>query len=189
MKDRPSAGSRRGYNNDRSDHNSDREGNWNHNKQRAAGRNHTRSLADKTNSRVDRWASNESRADRPSPSFNRSGSFPTQNGHLNPDINNHGNLAYDMHPKSSGFHNATSSNGPSISPMMMIYPYDQYRGYGMSPDQLEFGSLGQAGQASTSMENEIATDQSFRNFEEQMYHSRHAQWTSPDQQSSPQVQR
>ncbi|CAM8901899.1 unnamed protein product [Rhodiola kirilowii] len=190
VRERPSSGSRRGYNNDRSEHNGDREGNWNHNKPRAAGRNHTRNLAEKPSSRLDRWAVNESRPDRSLASYGRSDSYQSQNGRVDPEASGHGNVAYGMYPKSSGFHNAVSSNGPSMSPMMMIYPYDHYRGYGLSADQLEFGSLGQV---TTPGENEmgrlVETDQSFGNFEEQIYHTSHGQWASSDQPSSPQLQR
>uniref|UniRef100_A0A7N0VM67 Polymerase nucleotidyl transferase domain-containing protein n=1 Tax=Kalanchoe fedtschenkoi TaxID=63787 RepID=A0A7N0VM67_KALFE len=193
VRERPSSGSRKGYNNDRNDHNSEREGRWNHNKLRATGRNHTRSLAEKASSRLDRCAINESRADRSSSSsYSKLDSYQSQNGRSNPELGGQGNVAYGAYPKSSGFQNAVSSNGPSMPPMMMLYPYDHYRGYGLSADQLEFGSLGQVGQGGTSGANALARlveDQSCGVFEEQIYHSSHAQWASPDQPSSPQLKR
>uniref|UniRef100_A0A7N0T4J0 Polymerase nucleotidyl transferase domain-containing protein n=1 Tax=Kalanchoe fedtschenkoi TaxID=63787 RepID=A0A7N0T4J0_KALFE len=191
-RERPSSGSRKGYNSDRSDHNSDREANWNHNKLRAAGRNHTRSQGEKASTRLDRWAISESRAERSSSSYSRSESYQSPTGRSNPELSGHGNVEYGMYPK-SGFHNALSPNGASMSPMMMLYPYDNYRGYGLSADQLEFGTLGQVRQVGSSGANEMArlveAAQSSGVFEEQIYHSSHAQWASPDQPSSPQLPR
>ncbi|KAL8028110.1 hypothetical protein ABFX02_14G138200 [Erythranthe guttata] len=151
VRDRHASGTRRGnYNHERTDNYSDREGNWNANsKQRTAARsyNSRSSQTDKSNSRADRASSSESRTDR---SY-RQESIPSYQSHnspssSNPSQNGPQNVAYSMYPFAATNPGGVS-NGPSVPPVMMFYPFDHNNAanYGSQSDQLEFGSLGQAG--------------------------------------------
>nr|XP_008376110.2 uncharacterized protein LOC103439336 isoform X2 [Malus domestica] len=194
VRDRPSNTRRGNYNYDRNDHHGDREGNWNTNsKSRASGRNHSRGQAEKQNSRVDRLAASESRAER-SWSSNRQDSLPSyqsQNGPIRANTAQSGstNLAYGMYPVPAMNPGGVSSNGPSMPPVVMLYPYDHNAGYGPPTDQLEFGSLGPVGFSGL---NEAQLNEGSRMngvFDEQRFHGGSTQRSSPDQPSSPHLQR
>lgn len=170
------------HNYNRSDHHGDREVSWNNNSRaRAAGRGNNRSHAEKSNTRPDRLAG-ESQAERTWGSH-RHDMFPScqsQNGSSN--------VAYGMYPLPS-LNPGVSSNGPTIPSVVMLYPYDHNTGYG-SAEHLGFGSprpVGFSGVNETLHLNERS--QSGGGFGDQRFHGSFAQWPSPDQPSSPHVQR
>ncbi|KAI8022106.1 Poly(A) RNA polymerase cid14 [Camellia lanceoleosa] len=188
-RDRHSSSAKKGnYNHDRSDNHGDREGNWNTNsKSRAAGRNHSRNQTEKSNSRLDRLAASESRAGRswrhdPVPSYQ------SQNGPLRSNSSQSGppNLAYGMYPLSAMNPNGVSSNGPTVPPVVMLYPFEHNASYGSHGEQLEFGSLGPVGFSSMNEQQQLSEGSRSREaFEEQRFHGGSMQRTSPDQPSSP----
>ncbi|KAJ9171501.1 hypothetical protein P3X46_014860 [Hevea brasiliensis] len=194
-RDRHSTNNRKGnYSYDRSDHHGEREGNWNVNsKPRASGRSHSRSQAEKSSSRLDRLTANESRTDRTWGSH-RHDTFPSyqsQNGPIrsNSSQSSSANLAYGMYPLQS-MNPGVSTNGPTFPPVVMLYPYDHSAGFGSPAEQLEFGSLGPVGYSAV---NEVPHlnegSRTSRGFEEQRFHGSSAQRSSPDQPSSPHLQR
>ncbi|XP_062000926.1 uncharacterized protein LOC133718129 isoform X1 [Rosa rugosa] len=197
VRDRHTSSARRGsYNYDRNDHHGDREGNWNANsKSRASARNHSRSQAEKSNSRVDRMAASESRAERPW-SSHRHDSFPSyqsQNGPIRSSTTQSvsTNVAYGMYPLPGMNPGGVSSNGPTIPPLVMLYPYDHNAGYGPPPaEQLEFGSLGPVGFSGLNEVSQLNEGSRMGGvFEEQRFHGGSTQRSSPDQPSSPHIQR
>ncbi|CAI9781517.1 unnamed protein product [Fraxinus pennsylvanica] len=128
VRERHSSGTRRGnYNYDRNNSYGDREANSNANsKSRAASRSHNRSQTDKSNSRMDRVASSENRAERtwsvPS--------YQSQNGPLHLNSSQNGpNMAHGIHSFPAMNPSGVSSNGPSIPPVMMLYPFDHNANY------------------------------------------------------------
>lgn len=195
VRDRHTSSARRGsYNYDRNDHHGDREGNWNANsKSRASGRNHNRSQAEKPNSRVDRLAASESRAERPW-NTHRHDSFPSyqsQNGPIRSSTTQSGsaNVAYYSVPGMNP--SGVSSNGPTMPSLVMLYPYDHNAGYGPPPaEQLEFGSLGPVGFSGLNEVSQFNEGSRMGGiFEEQRFHGGSTQRSSPDQPSSPHIQR
>lgn len=196
VRERHSTSTRRGnYNYDRNDHHGDREGNWNANpKSRPSGRSHGRSQGDKPNARLDRLTPNESRSERPWVSH-RHDSFPayqSQNGPIrsNSTQSASANVPYSMYPLPAMNHSGASSNGPNMPPVVMFYPYDHNAGYGTPAEQLEFGSLGPMGFSSLSEVSQLNDSSRISmDFEEQRFHSSSAQQSSPDQPSSPHIQR
>ncbi|XP_062154987.1 uncharacterized protein LOC133863032 isoform X5 [Alnus glutinosa] len=187
--DRHSTSARRGnYSYDRSDHHGDREGNWNTNsRSRAAGRRQ----AEKPNSRSDRLAASENRTDRPW-SSHRNDSIPSQqsqNGPVrsNPMQSGPANVTYGMYPLPAMNPSGVSSNGPTIPPVVMVYPYDHNTGYAPHAEQLEFGSLGPVGFSGV---NEVSQlNEGSRSSGAFENHGVSAQRSSPDQPSSPHIQR
>ncbi|KAL2345897.1 hypothetical protein Fmac_007182 [Flemingia macrophylla] len=185
--DRHSSSTRRGnHNYDRSDQHGDREGNWNNNsKLRTSGRSHNRIQTEKSSSRQEKLATSESHPERPWGSH-RHDSFvahQNQNGpvRLNSSQNSPANVAYGMYPLPGMHSSGISSNGPTIPPVVMLYPYDH-----TSPaEQLEFGSLGPMGFPGV---NELLQlndgSQSGGAFEEQRFNVGSAQQSSSDQPSS-----
>ncbi|CAN4111467.1 unnamed protein product [Withania somnifera] len=195
VRDRHSSTRRGNYNYERNDNHSDREGNWNLNpKSRAAGRNYNRSQSEKSNSRVDRLASNDSRTDR-SWSSHRHDSIPSyvsQNGQLRGNSSHIGppNVAYGMYPLTAMNPSGATSNGPGGSPVVMFYPFDHNASYGSHGEQLEFGSLGPAGFSGANEQPLPGEGNRQRGaFEEQRFHAVTGQRSSPDQPSSPHHQR
>ncbi|KDP28501.1 hypothetical protein JCGZ_14272 [Jatropha curcas] len=196
VRDRHSTTSRKGnYSYDRSDHHGDREGNWNVNsKPRAAGRSHNRNQAEKSSSRHDRLAANESRTDRTWGSHRHDNfpSYQSQNSPIrsSPSQSGPANLAYGMYPLQSMSPSGVSSNGSTFPPVLMLYPYDHTAGFGSPAEQLEFGSLGPVGFSGV---NEVPhlneATRSSGAFEDQRFHHSSAQRSSPDQPSSPHLQR
>lgn len=194
-RDRHTTSARRGnYNYDRNDHHSDREGNWNNNsKSRAAGRSHShsRSQAEKPNSRSDRLAASESRTDRPW-SSHRHDSFPShqsQNGpvHSNSTQSSPANVTYMPYPLPAMNPSGVSSNGATMPPLVMVYPYDHNAGYGSHAEQLEFGSLGPVGFSGVNEVSQLNDgSRSSGAFE---IHGVPGQQSSPDQPSSPHLRR
>ncbi|VFQ82026.1 unnamed protein product [Cuscuta campestris] len=191
-RDRNSSGTRRGnYNSERND---DREGNWNL-KTRGAGRGgHNRNPSEKSNSRLDRWPSGESRLDRPWNSSYRTDSFhsfPSQNGPFHATNSNHSgasNIAYGMHPFSAAM--GGSTNGGPNGPVVMIYPsYDHHpANYGSQGEPLEFGSFGPVGFSGLNEQHLLGEGTRPRTaFEHGRFHGQ--QQSSPDQPSSPCHQR
>ncbi|KAK4411494.1 hypothetical protein Sango_0222400 [Sesamum angolense] len=193
-KERHSSGSRRGnYNHDRNDSFSDREGNWNANsKSRAAARSHNRSQTDKSNSRMDRFTHSESRSDRSWNSYRHDSlpSFRSQNGQLHSNSSQNGpqSVAYSMYPLAATNHNGVS-NGPSVPPVMMLYPFDHNATYGSRNEQLEFGSLGPVGFSGINDQSQLNDGIRARAFEEHRLHGSSGHRSSPDQPSSPHHQR
>ncbi|XP_042966086.1 uncharacterized protein LOC122299713 isoform X3 [Carya illinoinensis] len=190
--DRHSTSSRRGnYSYDRSDHHGDRERNWNiDSRSRAAGRSHGRSQAEKPNSRSNRLVASESRADR-SGGPHRHDSFPSyhsQNGSVRSNSMRTGpaNVAYGMHPIPSMNSSGVLSNGPTIPPLVMLYPYDHNTGYGSHTGQFECGSLGPVFSAVNEVSQLNEGGQCSGGFE---IHGVSAQRSSPDEPSSPHIQR
>ncbi|KAJ8440667.1 hypothetical protein Cgig2_031084 [Carnegiea gigantea] len=185
-----SSGTRRNsYNYDRSDH-ADREGNWNTVKARAAARNQNHNQVEK--SRVDRPAANENQAGRPWVRHEPLSSHQSQkNGPVQPSSSrgSSATMSYGMYPfpgmKSSGI----MSNGPTVPSVVMLYPYDHNSG-NVSPGELEFGSLGPVGLVGMNDASQPADGTRVRGpFVGQRHHGRSTQHSSPDQPSSPYVQR
>ncbi|XP_052306455.1 uncharacterized protein LOC7457392 isoform X3 [Populus trichocarpa] len=183
VRDRHATNMRKGnHNYNRSDHHGDREVSWNNNSRaRAAGRGNNRSHAEKSNTRPDRLAG-ESQAERTWGSH-RHDMFPScqsQNGSSN--------VAYGMYPLPS-LNPGVSSNGSTIPSVVMLYPYDHNTGYG-SAEHLELGFVGPVGFSGANETlhlNEVS--RSSGGFEDQRFHSSSAHQPSPDQPSSPHVQR
>lgn len=163
-------------------------------KSRAAGRNYNRSQSEKSNSRVDRLASSDSRADR-SWSSHRHDSIPSylsQNGPLPGNSSHSGppNAAYGMYPLTAMNPSGVTSNGPGGSPFVMLYPFDDNASYGSHGEQLEFGSLGPVGFSGVNEQPQPGEVSRQRGaFEEQRFHAVSGQRSSPDQPSSPHHQR
>ncbi|XVF73040.1 hypothetical protein PTKIN_Ptkin12aG0169500 [Pterospermum kingtungense] len=198
MRERHSANTRRGkYNNDRNDHHGDREGNWNVNsKSRAAGRSHSRNQNEKSRFTFDHLAAvaGENRAERPWGSH-RQDSFASYQSHNGPVCSNtsqssSGSMPYGMYPLPAMNHSRVSSNGPTIPSVVMLYPYDHNSGNGSPAEQLEFSSLGQVGFSGMNEVSQPSDGSSSGGvFEEQRFHGTSAQQSSPDQPSSPHLQR
>lgn len=192
VRDRHSSGARRNsYNYDRSDH-SDREGNWNAAKARAAGRSHNRTQAEKL--RVDRLATNESRADRPWSTYRHDHipSYQAQNGPSRPSSSQSSsvNVAYGMYPLPGMNPGGVTSDGPTVPSVVMVYPYDHNSGYVSPGEQLEFGSLGPMSVVGTNDASQpIDGTRLRRAFEDQRFPGSSPQQSSPDQPSSPHFQR
>ncbi|KAJ8748509.1 hypothetical protein K2173_003407 [Erythroxylum novogranatense] len=194
VRDRHSTGTRKGnYNYERSDHHGDREGNWN-SKSRGTGRNHSHSQADKSSSRADRLGASENRADR-SWSSNRHDTFhsyQSQNVPLCSNVSQSSstNVSYGMYPIPSINPGGVSANGPNIPSVVMLYPCDHNSGYSSGAEQLEFGSLGPMG---FSVVNEVShfseSSRSSPGFEDPRFNGSTVRRSSPDQPSSPQLQR
>ncbi|KAL5796030.1 hypothetical protein ACOSQ2_000850 [Xanthoceras sorbifolium] len=194
-RDRHSTNTRRGnYSHDRVDHHGDREGNWNVNsKSRASGRMHNRNQADKSNSRLDRMAGSENRADRPWGSHRHDTypSYQSQNGPIRSSSTQSGsaNVAYGMYPLPAMNPSGVSSNGPTMPSVVMLYPYDHNAAYGSPSEQLEFGSLGPVGFTGVNEVSQLSEgSRSGGTFDEQRFHGTSTQRSSPDQ-PSPRVQR
>lgn len=193
-RDRHSTSSRRAnYSHDRSEHHSEREGNWNINpKSRASGR-HNRNQVEKSSSRPDRLAASENRAERPW-SSQRHDTFPpyhSQNGPFHSSSTQSGspNVAYGMYPLSAMNPSGASSNGATIPPVVMLYPYDHNAAYASPTEQLEFGSLGPMGFSGVNEVSQLSEgSRSSGTVEEQRYHGTSGQQSSPDH-PSPHVQR
>ncbi|KAL0428750.1 UNVERIFIED_CONTAM: hypothetical protein Sradi_0501000 [Sesamum radiatum] len=163
-----------GINHDRNDSFSDREGNWNPNpKSRAAARSHNRSQTDKSNSRMDRFTHSESRSDRSWNSYRHDSlpSFRSQNGQLHSNSSQNGpqSVPYSMYPLAATNHNGVS-NGPSVPPVMMLYPFDHNATYGSRNEQLEFGSLGPVGFSGINDQSQLNDGIRSRAFEEHLLH-------------------
>ncbi|KAI3449263.1 hypothetical protein Pfo_005928 [Paulownia fortunei] len=188
--ERHSSGTRRGnYNHDRNDNYGDREGNWNANsKSRAAVRSHSRSQTDKSNSRADRLASSESRAERSWNSYRHESipSYQSQNGPLSSNSSQNGpqNVAYSMYPLAATNPNGVS-NGPSVPPVMMLYPFDHNARYGSHGEQLEFGSLGPVGLPGIDEQSQLNEGTRARALDGHRLHGSSEHRSSPDQPSSP----
>ncbi|XP_024020973.1 uncharacterized protein LOC21400579 isoform X2 [Morus notabilis] len=195
-RDRHSTSTRRGnYNYDRNDHHGDREGNWNANpKSRPSGRSHSRSQAEKPNARLDRLTANENRSERAWVSH-RHDSFPayqSQNGPIRSNSTQSAstNVPYSMYSLPAMNPSEAASNGPSMPPVVMFYPYDHNAGYGTHAEQLEFGSLGPMGFSSLNEVSQLNEGSRISGaFEEQRFHGNSVQQSSPDQPSSPHIQR
>ncbi|XP_039001256.1 uncharacterized protein LOC120127414 isoform X3 [Hibiscus syriacus] len=197
-RERHSANSRRGkYNYDRNDHHGDRDGNWNANsKSRAAGRSHSRNQNEKTRFTFDQFAAvaGESRAERPWGSHRHDSftSYQSRNGPIrsNSSQSNSASMPYGMYPLPAVNPSGVSSNGPTMPPVVMLYPYDHKSSFGSPAEQLEFGSLGPVG-SSGMIEVSQPSDGSSSGgvFDEQRFHGTSAHRSSQDQPSSPHFQR
>ncbi|KAF5953198.1 hypothetical protein HYC85_011142 [Camellia sinensis] len=191
IRDRHSLGARRGnYSYDRSDNHSDREGNWNANsKSRSSGRNHSRNQTEKSNSRLDRLASSENRAGRLGGSYRRDSvpSYQSQNGvqHSNSSQSGPPNVAYGMYPLPAMNSSSVSANGPTVPPAYHNASNSSHA------EQLEFGSLGPVGFSSMNEQPQQLKEgsQARGAFEEQRFDGGSVQRYSPDQPSSPHLQR
>ncbi|TKY61266.1 hypothetical protein E2542_SST11116 [Spatholobus suberectus] len=191
VRDRHSTSTRRGnHNYDRRDQHGDREGNWNTNsKLRTSGRSHNRNQTEKSSSRPEKLATSESHAERPWGSHRHDSFFSHQNQNgpvrLNSSQNSPANVAYGMYPLPGMRSSGISSNGPTIPPVVMLYPYDHNASYSSPPaEQLEFGTLGPMGFPGVSELSQLNEgSQSGGAFDGT------AQQSSPDQPSSPKVPR
>ncbi|XWS32056.1 hypothetical protein CRYUN_Cryun23aG0128200 [Craigia yunnanensis] len=198
MREHHSANIRRGkYKYDRNDHHGDREGNWNANsKSRAAGRSHSRNQNEKSRFTFDQLAAvdGESRAERPWGS-QRHDSFTSYQSHNGPVRSNSSqsssaSVPYGMYPLPTMNPNGVSSNGPTIPTVVMLYPYDHNSGYSSPTEQLEFASLGPVGFSGMNEVSQLSDGSSSGGvFEEQRFHGTSAQRSSPDQPSSPHLQK
>ncbi|KAJ6879582.1 hypothetical protein NC652_033010 [Populus alba x Populus x berolinensis] len=118
---------RKGNNNyNRSDHHGDREANWNNNS-RARSAGSAATVAAKLRSQIQ----------------GQTDWHQSQNGSIRTNSTQSGsaNAAYGMYPLPSLNPDGLSSNGPTISSVVMLYPYDHNTGYG-SAEHLGFGSPG-----------------------------------------------
>ncbi|KAL8494938.1 hypothetical protein ACS0TY_019201 [Phlomoides rotata] len=194
VRDRHSAGGRRGnYNHDRNDYIDDREGSWNANsKSRAAPRSHSRSQSDKSNSRTDRFAYSEGRADRLWNSHrpNSVPSYQPQNGVFRSNSNQNGpqNVAYNLHPLAAMTPNGVS-NGPSAPPVLVMYPFENTATYcthtERQADQLEFGTLGPVIFPDINELSQLNDGTRARAVEDHRFRGSSGHRSSPDQPSSP----
>ncbi|XP_073269702.1 uncharacterized protein [Primulina huaijiensis] len=188
VRERHSSGTRRGnYNHDRNDNYGDREGNWNANsKSRAATRSHNRSQADKSNTRTDRLAPSESRVERSWNTYRHESipSYQSQNGplHSNSSQNGPQSVAYSMNPMSATNPNGVS-NGPSVPPMVMLYPFDHNASYSSHVEPLEFGSLGPV--AFPGVNDQLQLNEGSRARMDNRLNGGPEHRPSPDQPSSP----
>ncbi|KAG9449282.1 hypothetical protein H6P81_009247 [Aristolochia fimbriata] len=186
------------YNYDRTDH-GEREGNWNTNsKSRASGRNHGRGQAEKPNSRSDRLTT-DSRSERQWDLYRHDqslyNSYQAQSGPLNPANTVHGsaNMAYGMYQVPTMSSNGIPPSGPTVPSVVMLYSYDHNVGSYVPPtEQLEFGSLGPVQFSGVNDGSQLGDAGSART----VFESRHGTYqggsparSSPDQPSSPQLQR
>ncbi|XP_047947225.1 uncharacterized protein LOC125193476 isoform X1 [Salvia hispanica] len=192
-RERHPSGSRRGnYNHDRNDRNdsfSDREVNWNANsKSRAATRSHGRNQTEKANSRPERFSQGDGRGDRAWNSYRHNSipSYQSQNGPLRSNFGQDGpqNVAYNMYPLAAMNPNGVS-DGPSVPPVMMLYPYDHDAAYVSNNEQLEFCSLGQPGLPDVNEQSQLDDGTRARASEDRRVHGSSAHCSSPDQPSSP----
>ncbi|XP_077249738.1 uncharacterized protein LOC143889423 [Tasmannia lanceolata] len=198
FRDRQYSGTRnhRGnYNYNRNDHN-DREGNWNNgSKSRVAGRNHGRNQAEKPSFRPDGHAGRQWDPHR----HEIFASY--QNGPLGPtnslqsssnSVHNSTPMAYGMYPLPGVNSNGVTPNGPGVPSVVMLYSYDHNGGYGSPSEQLEFGSLGPVQFSGINEVSQIGDGGLGRNVFEQRnttYRVGSPTCSSPDQPSSPQLQR
>lgn len=181
------SGTRKGnYNSDRSDNRSDRKGNWNVNsKSRPSGRSHSCSQTEKSNLRIDRLTASSYRDDSVP-------SYQSQNSPLHSNCNQSDppTAAYGTYPLQAMNTNGMSSNGPNVSYMVMLYPFEHNVSYGSHVEQLEFGSLGPVGLSRMSEKSQLSEGSQFRGPLEQLrFLGGSTQWSSPDQPSSPRFQR
>ncbi|KAE8685494.1 hypothetical protein F3Y22_tig00111096pilonHSYRG00006 [Hibiscus syriacus] len=198
MRERHSANVRRGkYNFDRNDHHSDRDGNWNANsKPRPAGRSHSRNQNEKSRFTFDQFAvvAGESRAERPWGSRRHDSftSYQSRNGPIrsNSSQSNSASMPYGMYPLPAMNPGGVSSNGPTMPPVVMLYPYDYNSDYGSPAEQPEFESLGPVGFSGMNEVSQLSDgNSSVGVFNEQRFYGTSAQWSSQDQPSSPHFQR
>ncbi|KAL1539507.1 nucleotidyltransferase [Salvia divinorum] len=194
VRERHSSGTRRGsYNHERNDNYGDRDGNWNTNlKSRASARSHSRSQPDKLSSRADRFASNDSRADRSWNSYRHESvaSYQSQGGGLSTNSGQNGprSMAYSMYPLTATNPNR-SSNEPSDLPAMMLYPFDHNATYGRQGEQLEFGSLGPVDLPGIDGQFQLHDGNRSRASEDHKHHRDTDHRSSPDRPSSSHHQR
>ncbi|KAL3536716.1 hypothetical protein ACH5RR_000082 [Cinchona calisaya] len=186
----PSGGRRGNYNSDRNENHVDREGNWNGNsKSRTAGRSHhNRSQTEKSNSRLDRFSSSESQADR-SWGSQRNESFSSyQNGPIRSNSSQNGphNVAYSMYQLPQMNPSGVSSNGPTVPPVVMLYPFEHNAGFGSHNEQLEFGSLGPMGFSDVNEQSHLNEGSRGRGaYDEHRFHGGSGQRSSSGPPSSP----
>ncbi|CAA0831367.1 nucleotidyltransferases [Striga hermonthica] len=193
IRERNSSSTRRGnYSNyDRNENYGDKEGNWNSNtKSRGSVRNHGRSRSDKSNSRTDRLTSVENRADHSWNSYRHEAlpSYQPRNGQLSSSFNQNvpQTMAYNMYPLSATNPNGVT-NGPSVPPFMMLYPFDHNNA--VHGEQLEFGSLGPMDLPGIDEHLQLNEGTRARMFQEHRIHGGSDHHSSPDQPSSPRQQR
>ncbi|KAJ4950681.1 hypothetical protein NE237_027513 [Protea cynaroides] len=183
------------YNYDRNDPHGDREGNWNINsKPRASGRSHGRSQTEKPSSKPDRLAATDSRADRPWNSYRHESyhSYQSQNGPFGTSSSLHSgsnNVAYGMYPLPAVNSNGITPTGPAVPSVVMLYSYDHNAVYGSPADQLEFGSLGPVPFSGVNDVSQLGEGGLARSVYEQQRFQGGSAISSPDQPSSPQLQR
>lgn len=157
-------------------------------KSRAPGRGQNRFQNERPNSKYERLATSESRADRPWRSHRHdSSSFHNHNGPVrsNSSQNSFSNAAYGMYSVPGMNRSGVSSNGPTMPSVVMLYPYDHNAGYGAPAEHLEFGSFGPMGFSGVHELSPNEGSQSGGAFEEQRFHGGSSQRSSPDQPSSP----
>ncbi|KAA8540017.1 hypothetical protein F0562_026709 [Nyssa sinensis] len=189
FRDRQSSNSRNkgNYSYNRKDRHSDREGKWNVNsKQRFAGRGQGRSQVEKPNRRIDWSMASNSQSDRPWYTF-KPDSFLSNHCQNDPFSSSNSmhcaspNVAYGMYPLP-----VANPTGFSPGPVAMLYPYDQYMGCG-PPELLEFGSLGSV--HFSGLNEVLQLHDGSRGVSEQQNFQIDSTHSSPDQPSSPKLQR
>ncbi|KAF9617850.1 hypothetical protein IFM89_039032 [Coptis chinensis] len=199
LRDRPSSGTknhRGNYSHDHNDHLGDKgEGNWSiTSKSRYSGRHNGRSQVDKASLRTDRGTSNENRANKPWDSFRHESlsAYHTQNGPFsssNSSNTDSSNGVCGLYPYQMLNSNGMPPTGPGVPSVVMLYSYDQNVGYGLSGEQVEFGSLGPVQMSGVNETPPNGEDSPGRGvYEQQMFRGGSA-ISSPDQPCSPQFQR
>lgn len=191
-RDKHTSGTRRGnYNYEKNDSHSDREGNCNVNSKSRAGRGYNRNQNEKSNSRSDRLSSSsEGRTDRSWGSYRNESftSYQSQNGPLHTTTSQSGppNVAYGMYPFPAMNPSGVSSNGPTVPPVVMLYPFEHNSSFGSHGEQLEFGSLGPIAFSGMTEQSHPSDGNRARGaFEEYRFHGAADQRSPSDQPSSP----
>ncbi|XP_072973478.1 uncharacterized protein [Typha angustifolia] len=188
------------YYSDKTDHGS-REGSWINSKSRAA-RNHGRGQAERPSSRSDRPTAAENQADRQWQTYRNDSfrhepvaSYTAQNSSLGPrSSTGAGNMTYGMYQVPAMTSNSMNPAAPAMSPMVMVYQYDQGAGYGSSGEPLEFGSLGPVHLSGANDVPKPGDEQSLSSVYEHRHgifrgSSSRSSRSSPDQPSSPHLRR
>lgn len=84
--------------------------------------------------------------------------------------------------------NGVSPSGTGVPPVVMLYPYDQNMGYASPTDQLEFGSLGPVHFSGINEVSQLS-EVSSRGVNDLQNFQGDSALSSPDQPSSPKIQR
>ncbi|KAG1368621.1 Nucleotidyl transferase domain [Cocos nucifera] len=181
-------------NSDRNDH-ADREGSWIYAKSRDANRSHGRTQVEKLGLQPDRLSTADNQIDRPWDPHRHEPLASNQAQNRSFGLANSSrsspNLSYGMHPVPTVNSNGVGPVNPAVSPVVMLYSYDQGIRYGSYAESLEFGSLGPV---HLSGMNKVASLDDV-NMVRESYDQRDGRYkgsssrSSPDQPSSPQLQR
>lgn len=163
-------------------------------KSRFSGRSQGRNHVDKPNTRSDRSTESNGRSDRswdafkhePHPSY-----YSQQNSPLSAsNSTNRGfaNMTYGMYPMPAMNPNGISPSGAGVPPVVMLYPYDLSMGYASPTEQLEFGSIGPVHFSGINEASSLGEGSS-RGVNDLQTFLGDSALSSPDQPSSPKIQR